>query len=366
MQEKKSFPVGKLAGFIAVFVVIVVVFLLLNPHYYIMKRVEPDEIGIKQRSGQITDIVGPGIYSDFGFFVKLDKYSTASLNLDASDPEVITKDQQRIGVTVYGTAFRPDLTTDEETIKRLWTKYKTIYSNDVALQDVFTKQAFQAMKVCTGDRLFEDAVVGSDRDDLRICIDQELNDLMKPYGITVMNVAVPNVVLGESVQAKLDAITQSRLDTEKAEQDRLKAIAEGAAQQAKQEADIRVEQSVLQEKARQAIILAALEKDQLEAEMKVIEAEKANQLLAAQKDLEIYEATALAAAEKAKADLAEEIALALLFQENPNYYFLQMATVNASAIKNSDKLIFTPEGVFPQLVFGEGLSPVVPVGGTTE
>ncbi len=132
----------------------------------------------------------------------------------------------------------------------------------------------------------------------------------------------------------------------------MKATAEGEAQQAQQEATIRVEQSKIQETTRQQIVLAALEEERLKAQLNVIEAEKANSLLSAQRDLEIYQAQAAAAIEKARADLAKELALAEIYTNNPNYYLLQIAMVNASAIKDTDKIIFTPEGVFPSWCLG--------------
>lgn len=62
------------------------------------------------------------------------------------------------------------------------------------------------------------------------------------------------------------------------------------------------------------------------------------------------------------ADLTREIAIANLYGENPNYFNNQMSLANANAIKQSDKLILTPEGVFPQLIFGSGILPSVPFG----
>ena len=58
----------------------------------------------------------------------------------------------------------------------------------------------------------------------------------------------------------LDSITQSRLNTEKAAQDKLKAEAEAAAEQAKQQGEVRVAQSRVQEEARQQTTLAELER----------------------------------------------------------------------------------------------------------
>jgi len=305
-------------------------------------------------------IVPPGIYSDAALFAELQTYSTQAYQFTVSDAELITSDNQRIGVTASGSVFRPDFTRADQ-IPMLWTKYSQIYTNDEALQKVANDLAAQAMKVCVGGRPFRESIIGSGRDELRNCIDDELNKLAEPYGLSIANVTVPNVALSEEVQSLLDSITKSRLETEKATQDKLKAIAEGEAQKAAQEAEIRVEQSRAQEEAKQKTTLAQLTSDQLKAEKNVIEAQKANDLLSAQRDLEINKALAAAAIEKAKADLAREIALAELYSGNSNYYTLQLALANASAIKASDKLIFVPEGTFPQLIFGENLQPVVPV-----
>lgn len=350
------------------FVILVGVVILLtiaNQHMYFFKQVDTAQIGVQKRGGQIIRIVPPGLYSDVALFAELDTYSTQAYQFTVSDAELITADNQRIGVTVSGSFFRPDFSKADR-IPELWTKYSQIYKSDEALQRVANDLAAQAMKVCVGGKPFRASIIGAGRDELRTCIDAELSDLADPYGLDVSNLTVPNVALSEEVQALLDSITKSRLETEKADQDRLKAIAEGEAQKAAQEAQIRVEQSRVQEEAKQKTLLAELTRDQLKAEREVIEAQKANDLLSAQRDLEINKAQAVAAIEKAKADLAKEIALADLYAANSNYYSLQIALANASAIQPTDKLIFVPEGTFPQLIFGQDLKPVVPVSGGPE
>ena len=347
-------------GVVLALIVCLLILFALRENVYLFQRVNSDEIGVMTRGGQIVGVVGPGVYNDVGLYVKLITYSTQSYQFSVTDQELITNDNQRIGVTVTGSFFRPDF-LKADAIPVLWSKYNHIYTSDEALQAVANNLAAQAMKVCVGNRPFRDSIIGTARDDLRNCIDEELSKLSDPYGLDVSNLTVPNVALSEEVQALLDSITKSRLETEKAEQDRLKATAQGDASQAEQEAVIRVEQSRIQEEAKQKTVLAKLSKDQLEAERQVIEAQKANDLLSAQRDLEINQAQAAAAIEKAKADLAKEIALADLYTKNPSYYQYQMALANASAIKDSDKLIFVPAGTFPQLIFGENLKPVVPV-----
>ena len=89
---------------------------------------------------------------------------------------------------------------------------------------------------------------------------QSLNTLVDEIGgLSVENLVVPEVILSPAVQDALDAIVQSRLETEKAAQDELRADAEAAAEQARQEGEIRVEQSRLQEQTRQQTLLAELE-----------------------------------------------------------------------------------------------------------
>jgi len=332
----------------------------LTPHFYFFVRVNPDEVGVQLSGGRIKDVVPPGIYSDFGLFVSMATYSTQAYQFTITDPEVLTSDNQRIGVTATGSVFRPG-ETDIELVKSLWTKYRSVYTDTNALQKVIGDLSLQAIKVCVGDRPFKDSVIGSERDALRTCIDKELNGLTTTYGLSVANVTVPNVVLSPEVQSLLDQITKSRLETEKADQDRLKATAEGLAEQAKQEAEIRVEQSRFQEETKQQTILATLNEEKLRAQLAVIEAQKANDLLSAQKDFEIYKAQAAAALEKAKADLAQQTALAEIYRLNPGYLDLQMALANASALKSTDKIVFTPAGVMPNLVFGNNILPTVPI-----
>lgn len=341
-------------------VVFLVLFGFASQHFYLFRKVDVDQVGVMKRGGQIFRVVPAGLYSDVALFAELETYSTQAYQFNVADKELITSDNQRIGVTVSGSFFRPDFSKADR-IPGLWSRYNHILTNEVALDKVAVDLSAQAMKVCVGGKPFRDSIIGAGRDTLRNCIDDELSKLADPYGLEVSNVTVPNVELSPEVQGLLDAITKSRLETEKAEQDRLKAIAQGEATKAEQEAQIRVEQSRTQEEAKQKAILADLTRNQLTAEKQVIEAQKNNDLLGAQRDLEINKALASAAIEKAKADLAKEIALAELYSGNSAYYTYQMALANASAIKETDKLIFVPEGVFPQLIFGQDIRPVVPI-----
>jgi uncharacterized membrane protein YqiK len=380
LQER--FKKAKIKGrsiLIGVLIVIVLIFLLnfAGNFYYLLERVKPEEVGVQFRGGRIHNVVGPGIYNDFGLFVEMEKVSTQAIPFKVTDPELITKDKQRIGLVVSGDIFRPNL-EKRDILRRLWPQYRGIYLEDELAAARVEDLAKQAMKVCVGERTFDEAVIGEARDALRACIDTELDLMVDQFGLNIENLAVPEVIISEEVQAALDAIVRSRLETEKAAQDQLKAQAEAAAEQARQEGEIRVEQSRIQEQTRQQTQLAELERQRLDAQQEVIEAERANELarleterakieatkrnelLAAQRDLEINEALAEAAAAKAQADSALERALAELYAENPQYVSWLVAQANAEALTETDKVIFTPEGTTPSIVVpGPGIQPTV-------
>ncbi len=366
-------------GFFVLVIGIPLVLVFTSQFAYILERVEPQEVGVRFQAGQIKDIVGPGVYSDFGLYVEIRRVSSQAIPFNVRDEEIITKDKQRIGLVVTGDALRPGIARKDVLLAN-WAQYSQLYLDDGVAQERVKALAQQAMKVCVGERPFDDAIIGTARDELRNCIDEEVSKLAEIYGLVIQNVVVPEVVLSPEVQTALDAIVQSRLETEKAAQDKLRADAQAQAEQARQEGEIRVEQSRIQEETKQQTILAQLEQEKIKAQQAVIEAEKANEfakveaerriieaqksndLLSAQQDLEINKALALAAAERAKADLAGQVALAELYATSPAYLQLQIAQANANALKPTDKIIFTPEGTTPTIILpGPGITPTTNV-----
>ena len=340
---------GWLIGSIIVVIAIAVLAGISRSFWY-FEVIENDQVGVRIAAGEIQGVVQPGIAYDFGLFVNLVKITTSAVAITVDDPELITIDKQRIGLEVTADVFRP---READIVISNYSRYRNIYLNDESLQQRMTAFTLQAMKVCVGDKKFDEAVIGSGRDDLRACIDDELSGLAEPLGLEVRNVAVPQISISPEVQAGLDAIVQSRLATEKAKQDAEKAKQEAIAQQAVEEGRIRVEQSKLQEEARQQAILQDIKRQQLEAELAVIEQEKIN----TQVQLELTALQQKVADQQALVDIAKELALAELYRNSPAFVSLQIALANSAAIKDTDKLIFTPDGVFPNLIFSNGTLP---------
>src|SRR5215208_4697896 len=112
---------GAIVRVVIVIVLVLVLLGLVQPHFYVFKRVNPAEIGLKVRGGRIVEVVPPGVYSDVGLFVSLEVYTTEAYQFSVNDPELITSDNQRIGVTVSGSFFRPDFSKADR-IASLWAK----------------------------------------------------------------------------------------------------------------------------------------------------------------------------------------------------------------------------------------------------
>ena len=344
---------GWLVGLVLA-VIAIVVLANVSKSFWYFEVVENDQVGVTVEAGKIQGVVQPGIAYDFGLFVDLIKITTSAVAITVDDPELITIDKQRVGLEVTADVFRP---READVVISNYSLYRNIYQNDDALKQRMTAFTLQAMKVCVGDKKFDEAVIGSGRDDLRACIDEELSGLAAPLGLEVRNVAVPQITISPEVQAALDAIVQSRLATEKAKQDAEKARQEATAQQAVEEGRIRVEQSKLQEEARQQATLQQLKQQQLEAELAVIQQQTVN----ADAQLTLTQAEQKIADEQAKVDIARELALAEMYSNHPEYVALQIALANASAIKETDKFIYTPAGSFPNLILSNGVVPTVQV-----
>ena len=127
--------------------------------------------------GKIVDVVGPGLYTDFGLYVDLRRIPSSAVSFTVEDDEIITKDKQRLGLLVGGDIFRPNL-AQKDILTTNWAQYSQLYLNEDVLKSRVEGLARQAMKVCIGERTFNDNVIGTARDVLRECID----DRVEPPG----------------------------------------------------------------------------------------------------------------------------------------------------------------------------------------
>lgn len=369
MRFRGQAAVGVAIIVVALAVVLFIVHLFTG---YWFEGVSSKEVGIKMHAGQPVGVVGPGVYTDLQPFADLQQINVSEIPFTVDDPEVLTRDSQRIGVQVQGTVRRPGLDRSDLLMQN-WSRYSAYYTSDDALagRDHGTKDkddkgqiglmdnlGNQAVKVCVGDLDFAKAVIGSARDDLRECIQRELNTLAENYGLVVSNIVVPNVAISDAVKGSLDAITKARFDQQVAEQQRLTAAAQADQALAVAAGAIRVEQGKVQEQARQDALTADLNQKTLAAQRAVIEVQKANDLFSAEQDRNIQAAKAEAALQAARASKADEAALAAIYQSNPAYANQKAVEAQSAAWKATDKVV-VPAGTNPNVIIGNGTQQTV-------
>ena len=362
------------AGLLILLIVLLVAagFAIFKP-VYLMKGLGQQEMGVKIRAGEIVDIVGPGgIYNDFGLYVKLENYNIEGVSFSVEDPEVFTKDMQPVYVEIRGQVFRPSLTSiksvsadgtvnyfTKDEIAQHYINYRQSYRDNDVLKNQMDGFSRQAMKVCVGQNDLRGNAVAEGRDVLRSCIENELEKLTSEIGMYVNNIVVTDVQASDQAMQVINETNQYLLDAEKAKAQAQKLEQEGKANAVQKEAEIRVQQAAQQETARQKVTLAELEEKELIARREVLKAEKENAIL----EQELNAEKAKAAQLQAEADLAKERLMAQIYEENPGYYQLKVSEMNASAIRDTDKMIIVPEGSMPQLVLGKDVIPVANVGG---
>lgn len=350
----------KAAAAIAV-AIVVLILIMFSVMGFVGHQVKPNEIGYIIHKGKLVEVVGPGMYTKWGLFWDIVDVRTEGIKGCAFDPEVLTSDQQRIGIEVCATVHRPGMSTSFETHQKVFSTYKTLLTSDEALvgkkdgegklvlEGLMQELAKQGMKSCVGDRTFDEAAVGASRDELRLCLDERTSALGEEYSIEFKNLTVPNIVIHPSVQQKLDLITQEKFETDLQHQQALRIAAEAQAELARQTGEIKVEQGRNQEEQRQRAITAELEKQAIESEAVVIQAEKNNEILEAELKLTLEEKNLEIQRLRALALLADEAALAQLYQDHPEYvnYLIQIAF--AESWGDTDK-VFLSEGQTPEMI----------------
>src|SRR5688500_7646215 len=135
--------------------IVVAYFIFGNMFGYVLYSVDSTEVGIRFRGNNPYEVVPPGRYTRFGLFEEMRVINVSGLPFSVTDPEILTKDQQRLGYQVAGTIHRPGVEKMGDIITN-WANYSIFYTSDQALvgtadtPGLVTNIAKQAMKVCVG------------------------------------------------------------------------------------------------------------------------------------------------------------------------------------------------------------------------
>jgi hypothetical protein len=365
-------------GIVVVVIIIIgcALLALLSQFAYFFNQVEETQLGVQLTAGRIKDVVPPGVYSDIGYMVDLKTVNIDAVPFAHTDESILTKDKQKVGFTVSGDVFRPK---EQEVLRDLWPQYKNLFLDDEMLKSRMRDFTGQAMKVCVGNRNFDDAIIGTARDETKQCIIDELNKLTNPLGFRIANIAIPDVTMSPEAEAALDAIVASRLEAERWNQDTLKEKARTEAELAKEQGKIRVQQGKLEQEARSAADVAVAEEEKIlaqkavieakaknelarqQAEFEVISARKDNEFEIAKRDKAIAEANLEVAALKAAAGVQSKKSIAEVITNNPAYGAFLVSELESKALQGVEKIFLVPEGSNISILSNQGAIPTVDV-----
>jgi hypothetical protein len=276
---------------------------------YWQNKVAENEVGLHLPDGaKIGRVLGPGKYSESGWYAELKKMDVSAKTVEWSDPDLVTFDKQPISVSISATFARK---RDDESVRLMWNKYHSEATNDEALLSQVSKRIPSVAKQVTA-RYTLDQLIGTSGDELsgRSIVQQQLTDLLAPeleeFGVELLDVRVTNF---QPDQAYLDLL--------------------------KEKSNVSLESEIAVQRTAQLT-------EQLNQEMAQTEI-----------DLEIAE----------RENLVNE-ELAQVYDNSDRYYELERLRLLKDVIGENDKIYFVPEGTDITLYLaGQG---AIGAPGTTE
>jgi regulator of protease activity HflC (stomatin/prohibitin superfamily) len=154
---------------------------------YFNDEVATNQVAVKLDRNEIDKVVGPGVYSDWGFFSDLRELDVDTLTFSVDDPEVLTSDNQSVGVKITIQARRK---SDEDSVKNIFTRWNSLTDNE-ALKNTISATAREGMK--NGTRGFTLTQLLDDRTGLADAIRTQLELDAEKYSVEIVNVTIENI-----------------------------------------------------------------------------------------------------------------------------------------------------------------------------
>ena len=296
------------------YLVLVVAAMMLSA-CYVNDEVATNQVAVQLEKNKIQSVVGPGVYSDWGLWADLKEMDVDTLTFSVEDPEVLTKDNQAVGVKITIQARRR---SDTDSVENIFSKWSALVDN-TALVNTISATAREGMK--NGTRGFTLPELLDDRNGLADAIRTQLEDDAQKYSVEIVNVTIENIAPSTAYMEILGQTANIKAQTD-------------------------------QEIRKRDLINQKASNDQLTQEQRVKVAQA--QVLAEQAETNVQVEIARRAGEVIKASNQ-------VYVDNPQAYELEKMRLLKEIF--SDKTVyFIPEGTDLTTFWNFGNSTVVPVG----
>jgi len=168
--------------------VLLFVFALSMTGCYFNNEVNTNQVAVHLDKNKIVEVVGPGVYSEvLCFFCDQKELDVDTLTFSVEDPEVLTKDNQAVGVKITIQARRK---SDEASVRNFFTNWSLLTNNEVLVQTI-SATAREGMKNGTREYTLPDLL--NDRNGLAGAISKSLEDDAQKYSVSIVNVTIENI-----------------------------------------------------------------------------------------------------------------------------------------------------------------------------
>jgi len=223
-------------------VLLIVVMLSVSGCYW-NRQVESSEVGLKMDDGvSIAAVVGPGRYTNMSWFGEMKILDVSAKTLEWSDPDLVTKDKQPIGIAVGVTYAR---LRDSDSVKHMWSHYNSEAIDDASLAlQVANRIARSVKEVTTSFTLDEMLGVALTENTGRGALTSDFFDKLSPelaeIGVELLDAGVNNIAPSAEYLALLERKANSYAQVDLARQQTLTLQEEFKQEQAQTEIDLEV------------------------------------------------------------------------------------------------------------------------------
>jgi len=210
----------------------------------INEEVQPNEVGIVTRAGEIVKCVPSGLVNDWGYYMDLVRVRKDTQTFDFSNSSVATKDTQIVSVGVTVQVARKG---DCDSAKAFLNDWPQLLDDGI-LQQTVSSTGSEAIK--NGVREFNLETLLNDRNALADKIQSALQEDADAYNVTIINVIVNDVDVDAAYIAELSnkALITVQTETALKRQDLVRAEAQTSIME-QQQATLILEEQLKREQA---------------------------------------------------------------------------------------------------------------------
>lgn len=200
------------------YILILLVISLLASACYVNSEVEANEVAVILEQNEIKDVVGPGVYTDMGWWADIKTVKVDTVTFSVEDPEVLTSDSQPVGVKITIQARRQ---ASDEAVINLFTNWSSLVNTDNL---VLTISATAREGLKNGVHEFTLPQLLSDRSGLADAIKGQINLDAAKYNAEIINVTIENITVDPTYLQTLNETAQftAQINKEKQRQELIK------------------------------------------------------------------------------------------------------------------------------------------------